>query len=899
METLRSSEVKTVLSFDALDRDSLPVAGGKAANLGELTRAGFPVSEGFCVTTAAYATVADNLDLAATLDALEGTSADDTEHLSGLASEMRKALQAAPMPERVARSITEAYRELADGAPVPVAVRSSATAEDLPHASFAGQQDTYLNIVGEESLLDAVGRCWASLWTDRAVSYRARNGISHRSVRLAVVVQRMVESEVSGILFTANPLTGKRRQAVLDASPGLGEAIVSGAVNPDHFVVDTATGEIVERRSGDKRMAVRSTPGGGTQQVESEARDAEYCLTDEQVRSLSALGARVADYYGAPQDIEWAIDPDGKTWLVQSRPITTLFPLPAETSDDEFRAYLSLSVVQGVYRPLTPMGVQVFQLISSSVSALAGHPPADRYAGILPLTEAAGRLFFDVTPALRSTFGRKVLSFATSNMEARAAPILNRLAEDPRLSTMPTPWVKILRSVLTVLAKGRIPPYVIQALAEPEAARASAERVVEEIRSEGDTPRTGAERLAEVERILLGGAPRILRGVPPTFIAGLGANALAGKLLGDLATEGERRTVMGALPHNPTTEMNLALWALAKEVSANPAAAQTVRETPPEQLSRDYQSGSLPAQLQARLEEFLGRYGHRGVAEIDVGLPRWAEDPTHILGVLANYLRLEDPEAAPDAQFKQAERRAREMSDTLARRASRKSRLREALIRFLLGRARELAGLREMPKFCIVLLLARARALLWPVGEELAKAGRLEKAEDIFFVSLPEAKVALAGGDLRPMVRQRRERYQQEVARRHVPRILLSDGTEPMDEVPEATDPAGTMRGTPASSGIVEAKAHVILEPTGARLEPGEILVAPSTDPGWTPLFLTAGGLVMEMGGAMSHGAVVAREYGIPAVVGVQDATGRIVTGQKIKVDGSAGRITFEQEDVH
>ena len=898
METLQNRESKTILSFGALDRDSLPIAGGKAANLGELTRAGFPVPNGFCVTTAAYAAAAENADLNATLDALDDAHTNDTERLSSLASEMRKVLQAAPMPDGLVRSINGAYRKLADGAPVPVAVRSSATAEDLPHASFAGQQDTYLNVVGEEPLLDAVRRCWASLWTDRAVSYRAKNGISHRGVSLAVVVQQMVESEVSGILFTANPLTGKRHQAVIDASPGLGEAVVSGAVNPDHFVVDTVTGEIVERRSGDKRVAVRSIPSGGTRQVESEGRDAEYCLTDEQVRALSTLGARVEAHYGTPQDIEWAIDPGGKTWLVQARPITTLFPLPDGVPDDELRVYLSLSVVQGVYRPLTPMGIQAFRLISTSASTLAGHPPPDRYAGIAPLTEAAGRLFFDVTPALRSAFGRRVLSFTTSNMEARAAPILRRLAEDPRLSTVPTPWGQILRSVLTVLAKGRVPLYVIRALARPEAARARAERVVEEFRAVGNPPRDGAERLAEVERTLLGGAPRILPGVSPTFVAGLGASALAGRLLGDLATESERRTVMGALPHNPTTEMNLALWALATEVRSDPAVAQTFRETPPEQLSLDYRAGSLPAQLQAALEDFLSKYGHRGVAEIDVGLPRWSEDPTHIFGVLANYLRLEDPELAPDVQFQQAERRALEMADVLVRRASSKNRLRGALVGFLLRRARELAGLREMPKFCIVLLMARARALLWRVGEDLAKAGRLEKAEDIFFVSLPEAKVALAGGDLRPMIQERRERYQQELARRHVPRILLSDGTEPEDEVPDMPEAAGTLNGTPASSGVVEAGAHVILEPTGARLEPGEILVAPSTDPGWTPLFLTAGGLVMEMGGAMSHGAVVAREYGIPAIVGVQDATGKIATGQKIMVDGSAGRITFKQEDV-
>jgi phosphohistidine swiveling domain-containing protein len=281
------------------------------------------------------------------------------------------------------------------------------------------------------------------------------------------------------------------------------------------------------------------------------------------------------------------------------------------------------------------------------------------------------------------------------------------------------------------------------------------------------------------------------------------------------------------------------------------------------------------------------------VAEIDLGLPRWSEDPTYIIGVLANYLRLDNPELAPDVQFRRAAREAEEMMAELTRRAMRKGRLRGALVGFLLRRTRDLSGLREMPKFCIILLFARARELLWPVGEELAKAGRLESAGDIFFVTLPEARAALAGEDLRSVVRVRRAVYAREMRRRHVPRVLLSDGTEP--EAPGETA-EGALRGTAASPGTVSAEARVILDPSGAVLEPGEILVAPSTDPGWTPLFLTAGALVMEMGGAMSHGAVVAREYGIPAVVGVPDATERIATGERITVDGSKGTVTIEPQ---
>jgi pyruvate,water dikinase len=332
-------------------------------------------------------------------------------------------------------------------------------------------------------------------------------------------------------------------------------------------------------------------------------------------------------------------------------------------------------------------------------------------------------------------------------------------------------------------------------------------------------------------------------------------------------------------------------------VRADPAAAKAVRETPPEWLADKYRSGALPSKLQAGLGGFLDAYGHRGVAEIDLGLPRWSEDPTYILGVLANYLRLDDPELAPDIQFRRAAQEAEEMVVELTRRAERKGRLRGALVGFLLLRARALAGLREMPKFCIILLFARARALLLLVGEELAEAGRLESADDIFFLSLPEARATLAGKDLRSAVRERRAVYAQEVRRRHVPRVLLSDGTEPAAETPDApVVTPGTLRGTPASGGVVAGRARVILEPSGASLQPGEILVAPSTDPGWTPLFLTAGGLVMEMGGAMSHGAVVAREYGIPAVVGVPEATERIASGERITVDGSTGTILTQPQ---
>ena len=887
------ANAEVVLPLDETDRAALPIVGGKAANLGELIRAGLPVPGGFCVTTAAYEIVAGGAGLNRILDELAETPPGDTARLAELAAAARARLLEAPVPEDFARAITGAYRAL--GESVPVAVRSSATAEDLPHASFAGQQETYLNVVGDEAVLEAVRRCWASLWTDRAVSYRATNRIDPRSVRLAVAVQRMVEAEVAGVLFTANPLTGRRRQAVIDASPGLGEAVVSGAVNPDHFVVNTATGEIVERSRGDKRVAVRAAAGGGTRRVELGGDEAS--LEDGQIRALAALGARVEAYYGAPQDTEWAIDGEGKIWLLQARPITTLFPLPAgaPTTDDELRAYFSFNVAQGVYRPLTPMGVQAFKLAASSIASLAGRPTRDPYTGPASFTEADGRIFLDITPMLRSTLRRRLLERLARIGEARSAPILRSLAADPRFAPVKKSRWPVLRTVILLLIRGRIPPRVAQALLRPEAARARVARLQADLRALGEVPSDAdaAQRLRAVERLLSGFAPRVVPTILPVFATGLLSNALAGKLLGNLAADHERQVVLRGLPHNPTTEMDLALWALAQEVQGDPAAPRTVREVPPEQLARDYRSGDLPPKLQASLARFLSIYGHRGVAEIDLGLPRWSDDPTYILGVLANYLRLDNPELAPDVQFRRGAREAEEMVADLTRRARRKGRLRGALVGFLLKRARALVGVREVPKFYAVLVLTRARELLLSVGEDLARAGRLESAEDIFFLTLPETSSALAGEDLRSVVRERRVVYDREVERRHVPRILLSDGTEPAAETPDAAVD-GALHGTAASPGTVTAEARVILDPTGARLEPGEILVAPSTDPGWTPLFLTAGGLVMEMGGAMSHGAVVAREYGIPAVVGVPDATDRIATGQRITVDGSAGTVATE-----
>jgi pyruvate,water dikinase len=625
--------------------------------------------------------------------------------------------------------------------------------------------------------------------------------------------------------------------------------------------------------------------------VNVDGRADQSCLSDAQLRALARLGERSEAHFGSPQDVEFALDADSVLWLTQARAITTLFPLPPAAATGGLRVYFNFNVAQGVFRPFTPMGLQAFRLISTSIATLWGFPPRDMYAGAPIVTDAAGRIFLDVTAVVRSEPGRRLATLALSRMEARSLGPLRAMFDDPRLTTRPVSRIALARAFGRFFSRTRFPLHVARALVAPRLARAATRRLQAAILADATLPATlsAAERLDWAERMLVTWPARIFPGVVPLLIVGLGSLALAWRLLGDLVSNDEKDVITRALPYNPTTEMDLALWMLARHLRSDAPSMAVLREQSASKLSLSYQAGALPAPLQSGLAEFLVAYGHRGVAEIDLGLPRWSDEADHLLGVLANYLAAADARGA-DVQFREAVAQAEAMLTLVARRAAERGWWRGMAVRFLLRRGRALAGMREMPKFLVVLLLARTRAILAPLGPELVAAGRLGQADDVWLLTLPELRAALAGEDQRPLANGRRAWYAEEVRRRHQPRFLLSDGTEPrIETLDEVGD--GALRGTPASAGRVTAAARVILDPVGATLKPGEILVAPSTDPGWTPLFLTAGGLVMEMGGAMSHGSIVAREYGIPAVVGVPGATERIESGQVLTVDGSAGTV--------
>lgn len=865
--------------------DALARFGGKGRNLGHLVRDGFAVPQGFCLDTAAFRLVVRPL-----LADLPRRSAHQ-----GDPATIRTLIEQDELPEAVAAEVSTAYAALGDQ--TPVAVRSSATAEDLDDASFAGQQDTVLQVVGAEAVLSAVRRCWGSAWSDRAVQYRADRGIPDALVEVAVVIQVMVPAVVAGVLFTANPLTGTRHQAAIEAAPGLGEALVSGQVDPDRFVVDTASGIVLERHRGRRQLSVIGLPGGGTEvRPQTEDLGAPACLDDSQLGELASAGDAIERAFGTPQDIEWAIGPDGRLWLTQARPITTLYPLVPGPATGE-RSYVCITLAQGLVRPITPLGQAAFRLVGTSLARLAGFTMERPSDGPSALRTAGERLFVDITVLLRHPWGRKLLLTAFGAMEARLAATVRRLVDDPAYGVGPVRPVAVLRRILPIVVRVRLPLQVATGLVSPRTARRQLASSARQIRGRVTLPpdADAGARLDLVERTLSTADSMAMPRTIGYAVAGLIALRVAQRLLGP--DVGPTEAVLRGLPHNVTTIMDLELWRISTVIGADPDSRAAFTDLTAAELSQRYRQRRLPRVAQAELVRFLHRYGHRAVAEIDLGMPRWSEDPSHLCGVLSGYLRL-PPEAAPDRQFAaataEAEARVAELV-TIAE--SFGSAWRARVIAAALARARDLLGLRETPKSLFVLTLALARHQLLLVGAHLAAAGQLASAEDVVFCDLDQLRAGLAGTDLHRVVEEHRAAYTAELGRRHIPRLLLSDGTEP-EALPRADNGSGgepsdpnLLRGAPASAGTIIAQARVVLDPTGARMEPGEILVAPSTDPGWTPLFLGAGALVMEMGGANSHGSVVAREYGLPAVVGVPDATVRITTGQWLDIDGAAGTV--------
>ncbi len=892
-------------------------AGGKGANLAHLVLASFPVPEGFILTTQAYqAFVAANQLGQPIQAALDTCQMEDVQSLEACSAAIRLQFTGGKLPLNLLGDLVAAYNRL--GRPA-VAVRSSATAEDLPDMSFAGQQDTFLNVTGDENLLKAIVECWSSLWTGRAIAYRSRNHVPHDNVSVAVVVQRMVESQTSGVLFTANPLTGLRRETVIDATFGLGEALVSGLVEPDHYVVDTAGGgTILSKTLGTKAVAIISRSGGGTQQVKQDASrlPAELqglqALPDEQILALALLGQRVAHLYGSPQDIEWAWA--GETlYLLQSRPVTSLFPLPQGIPAESLKVLSSFGAMQGMFDPITPLGRSVLSLFLATVSNIFGyHVNADTQTVFFTAGE---RLWINITPVVQNTVGRKVLHGALPLVEPTVLQALESIWDDPHL--LPTKTGISFRGALH-LSRFFLPVAgnVILNLAAPNPRRkfivATGEKYLHLLRTRmaevsGDPWSKLSQRLDLIEELARKYIPTVFIRFISVVASGMASfnalNVLSKNLPADPVAaprQGWNDLVMEVtrgLPNNPTTEMDLALWQAAQAIRRDLPSWHGFQRDSAAELARQFLAAELPPAAQLAVSHFLERFGSRGLAEIDMGRPRWHEDPVHVMQVLGSYIQIEDEQRAPDAVFRHGEQTAQQAIDSLAIgvRQAPGGWLKSRLVRLAAGRVRALLGARESPKFLIVREFDILRQAFIDSGQDFVQAGALDQPDDLLYLSLTELR-AIANhqpGDWRALMAQRRSAYNHELLRRQVPRLLLSDGRAFYEGMTTPPGASGSIHGSPVSPGSAEGRVHVVFDPRQAQLLPGEILVCPGTDPSWTPLFLSAAGLVMETGGMMTHGAVVAREYGIPAIVGVDQATSRLQTGQRIRINGSTGQITI------
>jgi phosphoenolpyruvate synthase/pyruvate phosphate dikinase len=885
---------------------SLENTGGKGASLARLARLGLPVPPGFIVLTHAYRDfVAANSLEASIAEALAGLDGNDGAQLEETSNQLRSQFSTGKLPEEIAAEVIRQYREL-DPRSRGVAVRSSATFEDLPELSFAGQQDTFLNVIGEEQLLKALVNCWSSLWTARAIGYRLRNDLPQEQIALAVVVQRMVPSEVAGVLFTANPLSGLRSETVIDATFGLGEALVSGQVEPDHYVVDTESGELKQVRLGAKETSTRGKTGGGVESLREEA-GGKRSLSDEQLRKLVTTGRQIQKEYGAPQDIEWAFA-GGEMAILQSRPITSLFPLP-RFSTDPLIIWFSFGAVQGMINPMTPLGQEAIQRVILGTSKRL-HVKVSYESQDIFVT-AGERIWIKVSDVIRNPIGYKVFRSFLGFIEPSVAQILQSLLADPRLGASQG---RLKFSTLRRLAGFFLPigASAFRTMISPEAARQRFDTQLEAYLQTVQIP-PGADRFERLANFAAfmdaqGGLAEALPTLMPRFIPIFGSAIASLNIIEHLLgrhPNGKHDFSLPAvevtrgLPRNVTTEMDLALWDAAGHIKADVAAAEAFHSSDASILATHFMEGALPAAAQTAVESFLSRYGARGVGEIDLGQPRWREDPRPVIETLQSYLQI-PAERAPDQLFKKGALAAEEAIEQLAAevRQQRGGWIKEKILRAAARRVRLLMGARESPKFFAVRAMGRVRNSLLEIGAEFAAAGTIRCGDDLFFLQVKEL-AALARGeerDWKALLAERRQTYERELHRRQVPRLLASDGRAFYEGIGAGSDDEHLINGSPVSPGLVEGWVHVVFDPRQAQLAPGEILVCPGTDPAWTPLFMAAGGLIMEVGGMMTHGSVVAREYGIPAVVGVHQATLRLKDGQRIRLDGSSGRIEILSE---
>jgi phosphohistidine swiveling domain-containing protein len=867
-----------VLSLDDPQAD-LPTVGGKGASLALLASAGLPVPDGFNLTTATYHRFVDANELQAQILArLEGVDLGRPSTLEAAAQEIQASFKQGQIPGELASAIVEAYAALPGQNPA-VAVRSSATAEDLPEASFAGQQETFLNVSGADEVLEATKKCWASLWTARAIGYRARQGIQPDQVALAVVVQLLVPAESAGIMFTINPVSGARGQVVINAAWGLGEAVVGGVVNPDTLIVDKETAVVVERQTADKQvMTVLVDDGTAEQPVQANLRRVPV-LSDKAAEELTRLGIRIERLYERPMDIEWALS-DGHFSILQARPVTGL-PEVVVPSPDEWELpepkgrYMRTSTVDFMPDPLSPlfatMGISIYN------DCLQQH-----LADIADTERTAFSEWFIVTI---HDYAYMQTGFSASFWWA----LLSKLA--PRL-------VKLIRNGPTHFQEEALPEY---------------REKVESLEGKRIADMTAGEIWQDAHKLMHAAMYHMSVLQVDTLGAAASSEGLFTALYNRLfQKEGDPPAPAYLMGYDNTpirsekSLYDLAGWALEHPTLAdyilNTGAAKIA-----DALSNTEAPGGVPSAVwtewKRRVDAHLRSFGHI-LYDLDFAKPIPAEDPTPQLEAVKMYMRGEG--VNPHQRQERLERRREQAKAQLLERARG---LRGWVLRKALGWAESVAEVREDSIASIGLAYPRLRELLKELGRRLAQAGAIPSPVDVFWLEGAEIENrldALDQGDcldsLQEVIEDRKKIRQAEA--KVMPPTQLPYSKRYMG-IPieiflpgEGEQEGGRLKGVGASGGQVTGIAYVLSGPEDFdRMQQGGILVAKLTTPAWTPLFAMAGGVVTDIGGPLSHGSIVAREYGIPAVLGTGAATRIIHSGQEITVDGDAGYVILSAEE--
>ncbi|MEH7111671.1 phosphoenolpyruvate synthase [Neobacillus niacini] len=859
-----------VLSFQEMEKTQLSLVGGKGLNLGKLSSIqGIQVPEGFCVTTVGYQkAIEQNETFQALLAQLTNLKVEDREKIGEISRKVRQVLLGVEIPSDVVKEV--AYYLSQFGEEHAYAVRSSATAEDLPHASFAGQQDTYLNIIGEEAILQHISKCWASLYTDRAVIYRMQNGFGHSQVSLSVIVQRMVFPQTSGVLFTADPITSNRKLLSIDASFGLGEALVSGLVSPDCYKVKEDT--IVDKRISTKKLAIYGRKEGGTETIPIDPdQQKTQTLTEQQILQLSNIGRQIEAYFGSPQDIEWCLV-DDTFYIVQSRPITTLFPIP-KVNDQENHIYVSVGHQQMMTDPMSPLGLSFYLLTT----------PA-------PMRTAGGRLFVDVTPMLASPVSREMLVNTIGQSEPLIKDALMTVIERGDF-------------IKTVSTDGRAPsPSRNHSNMQPEIENNPAivsdlikksQTSIEELKQNIQT-KSGSDLfdfilddIQQLKKLLFD--PQSSAVIKAAFNASSWINENMNKWLGD---KNAADTLSLSVPNNITSETGLTLLDVADVIRPYPEVIVYLQQVKDDTFLDELVKFDGGLETKDAIIAYLNKYGMRCAGEIDLMKTRWSEKPITLVPMILGNIKSYEPGAA-NRKFEQGRQKALKKEQELVHRlqqlpdGEQKAEETKRMISIL----RNFIGYREYPKYGMINRYFLYKQALLKEAQQLVQNKLIHEKEDIFYLSFEELHEVVRTNKLDyPIISKRKDEYKF-YEKLTPPRVITSDGEIITGQYKRENLPAQAIVGLPVSSGVIEGRARVILNMEEADLEEGDILVTSFTDPGWTPLFVSIKGLVTEVGGLMTHGAVIAREYGLPAVVGVENATKLIKDGQRIRVHGTDGYI--------